>query len=116
MTWNPRGIRYAIAFAAIAAWPAVALSQTADCRTPALPAEPFAARSASISWFEQMPESCLKAMFMDCAAATREHVLDFGSATFCSVGYEALLKRGFGGDFQALMGWWRSQRREVYVP
>lgn len=116
MTWNSRGLRSAIACAAIAAWPAVGSAQAANCPPPDLPAEPLSARSASISWFEQMPESCLKFMFMACAAATREHVLDLGSATFCSVGYEALLRRGFAGDFHALMGWWRSQRDEAYVP
>lgn len=111
MSIHSSAVRAAIACVAIAAaWPTVAQAQAADCRVPALPAHPLAARSASISWFEQMPESCLKVMFMECAAATREHILDLGSATFCSVGYEALLKRGFGGDFHALMGWWRSQR------
>lgn len=111
MRIRSRAVRTAVAFVAIAAaWPTLAQAQSADCRVPELPAHPLVARSASITWFEQMPESCLKAMFMECAAATREHILDLGSATFCSVGYEALLKRGFGGDFHALMGWWRSQR------
>jgi hypothetical protein len=92
------------------ALPWAAQAQSADCRAPELPAHPLAARSASMTWFEQMPESCLRTMFMECAAAAHSHLLDIGSATFCSVGYEALLKRGFGGDFHALIGWWRSQR------
>jgi hypothetical protein len=28
----------------------------------------------------------------------------------CSLGHEALLRRVFGGDFNALLAWWRSQR------
>jgi len=73
-------------------------------------AHPLADRSDALARYEQLPQYCLKAMFMQCAAQANEQVLDFGSAAACSIGYEALLKRGFSGDFQALMAWWRTQR------
>jgi hypothetical protein len=62
------------------------------------------------SRFEQLPLPCLKAIFVQCSDAASEQVLDFGSAAACSIGYEALLKRGFSGDFQSLLAWWRTQR------
>lgn len=46
------------------------------------------------------------------AGTAGRQILDLGSAAICSIGYEALLKRGFNGDFQALIGWWRRQRDE----
>lgn len=73
-------------------------------------AHPLADRAGALARYEQLPQYCLKAMFMQCAAQANEQVLDFGSAAACSIGYEALLKRGFSGDFQALMAWWRTQR------
>lgn len=108
-----KAVRCAIACVAIwAVWPAVAQAQPSDCRAPALPTHPLAQRGETLTWFEQMPEGCLKVLFMECAEAAGEQILDLGSAAICSIGYEALLKRGFGGDFHALIGWWRSQRGE----
>ena len=59
-----------------------------------------------------MPERCLKALFKECGDAAGRQMLDLGSAAICSIGYEALLKQGFNGDFHALIGWWRRQRDE----
>jgi hypothetical protein len=67
-------------------------------------------RDGARSRYEQLPLHCLKAIFMQCADAASEQVLDFGSAAACSIGYEALLKRGFSGDFEALLAWWRTGR------
>ena len=92
------------------AWLAAAQEPGSDCRVPAAPAHPLADRVGVLSSFERLPDTCLKALFADCSDAAGEQLLDLGSAAICSIGYEALLKRGFGGDFHALMGWWRSQR------
>lgn len=82
----------------------------ADCRPGGEPLNVLTEREAIISRLEQLPESCLKDMFRGCSAAARETMLDGGSAALCSMGYEALLRRSFQGDFNALMAWWRSER------
>ena len=71
---------------------------------------PLADREGALARFERLPERCLKRLFHDCAAVAGESMLDGGSAARCSVAYEALLRRSFRGDFQALMTWWRSDR------
>jgi hypothetical protein len=70
---------------------------------------PIAERERTISSLKQMPESCLKSLFIDCSRAADESFLDLGSAAYCSMGYEALLSKGFGGNFHALLGWWRRE-------
>jgi hypothetical protein len=84
----------------------------AQCQLPQ-PAEgshPLASRAESLSRYEAMPPQCLKAMFLICTEAARTQLLDLGSAAACSIGYEALLRSSFGGNFQALMAWWHTQR------
>jgi len=109
---DARAARCLVICAAMAlAWPAAAGQvPPADCQAAALQEHPLADRAAALSSFERMPESCLKALFVGCSDAASQGLLDLGSAAVCSIGYEALLKRGFGGDFHALMGWWRRER------
>ncbi|HWP11999.1 MAG TPA: hypothetical protein VNN06_09280 [Ramlibacter sp.] len=108
---NARAVRCAVAGAAVwLAWPDVAQAQPSDCRVAELPTHPLAQRGETLMWFEQMPEGCLKSLFMECAEAANERFLDLGSAAICSIGYEALLRQGFGGDFHALIAWWRRER------
>jgi hypothetical protein len=113
MSINSRMVRCAAASIVISAlWPAAAQAQPSDCQALGMPTHPIAERAETLSWFEQMPERCLKALFKECGDAAGRQILDLGSAAICSIGYEALLKRGFNGDFQALIGWWRRQRDE----
>jgi hypothetical protein len=94
---------------AAAGAPAFAESPS-GCQVQPSEVDPFFDREATLSRYEQLPQYCLKAMFMQCAAQANRQVLDFDSAANCSIGYEALLKRGFSGDFRALMAWWHTQR------
>jgi hypothetical protein len=113
---NSKALQYAIAAALVATgWPAAAQEQSSDCRAPGLQTHPLVDRGAALLSFEQLPEGCLKALFIECAEDAGVRILDLGSAAICSVGYEALLKRGFGGDFHALVGWWRRQNSETPV-
>ena len=108
---NARAVRCAVAGATV--WLActdVAHAQASNCRVAELPTHPMSQRGETLAWFEQMPERCLKSLFMECADAASERFLDLGSAAICSIGYEALLKQGFGGDFHALIAWWRRER------
>jgi len=108
---NARTARRAVVCSAlVAAWPAHAQDQSLDCRAAPPHVYPLLDREAALSSFEEMPQGCLKVLFAGCAEAAGKRLLDLGSASICSIGYEALLKQGFGGDFQALMGWWRGQR------
>lgn len=67
-------------------------------------------RSETISSFERMPEGCLKTLFSECSGWANRGLLDPHSAAICSVGYEALLRKSFGGSFQAMLAWWRAER------
>jgi hypothetical protein len=80
------------------------------CRADLPQGNPIAEREGTIFSLQQMPESCLKSLFIECSHAAGERILDLGSAAFCSMGYEALLSKGFGGNFHALLGWWRRER------
>jgi hypothetical protein len=106
-----RAMRWLAAVAAAVAMDfAMAEVGPAACDPPASDAHPLMDRGGTLSRYEQLPAHCLKAMFMRCAAEASEQMLDFGSAAVCSIGYEALLRRGFSGNFQALMAWWRAER------
>jgi hypothetical protein len=52
----------------------------------------------------------LKAQYLACDAATRQRMLGFAEAAACSVVSETLLHRGFEGDFNALLAWWRQAK------
>jgi len=93
-------------------------ADTAGCQLPAAnDAHPLADREAWLSRYEALPPHCLKTLFMVCSEAAKVQLLDLGAAATCSIGYEALLRRGFAGDFQALMAWWRTQRAEyLFLP
>jgi hypothetical protein len=84
--------------------------QAQACTAPAEGESPLGDRQAKLSTYERMPEHCLKTLVMECTAVANQRMLDMGSAATCSMGYEALLKRGFGGDFKAMLAWWRTQR------
>lgn len=101
----------AILAAALPAAGAEPFSST--CELPAAAIDPLGDRAGVLAQYEQLPRVCLDEIFIACTAASSQALLDFGSAAVCSFGYEALLKRGFGGNFRALMAWWRTQRTQA---
>jgi hypothetical protein len=106
-------LRWLLASAGLAitvAMPAWAGAPAGACEVQAFEGHAFADRSGTLSRFEKMPPQCLKLLFMRCSAEAGTHVLDLGSAALCSIGYEALLRTSFSGDFEALMVWWRMER------
>lgn len=72
----------------------------------------FNDRAGSLARFEQLPSACLETLFLRCSREAGERMLDLGDAAICSYGYEALLKRRFGGDFNAMLAWWRAHRED----
>lgn len=81
-----------------------------SCQLPGSGHDPMADRAGLLAQYERLPPSCLQAIFAACTSAASRTLLDFGSAAICSFGYEALLKQRFGGNFGALLAWWRDQR------
>jgi hypothetical protein len=84
------------------------------CELPATNLDLLLERKRLLDEYERLPQPCLREIFAACSTAAGDGLLDFGSAAICSLGYEALLKQGFGGNFRALMIWWQSQRDEDY--
>lgn len=69
----------------------------------------LADRNGTIAAFERLPEACLKRVLIACHREAGRRLLDLGSAAMCSMNYEALLRKSFGGDFNALMAWWQRE-------
>ena len=68
----------------------------------AVPADPVRAE------LEQMDERGMKRFYARCSQEGLQRRLDGGEAMACSVGYDVLLKKHFGGDFEQLLTWSRS--------
>jgi hypothetical protein len=51
----------------------------------------------------------LKSDYLHCERLAQATLLDFGTAGDCSMVYEELKQRVFGGDFHLLLAWWRQQ-------
>ncbi|HEY8047985.1 MAG TPA: hypothetical protein VIE63_02350 [Ramlibacter sp.] len=81
-----------------------------QCRVPVDERGALPDRTAAISRMEQMSDACLKRLLFQCGDAANQRVMDLGSASTCSMGYEALLHKSFGGDFVAMLAWWRGER------
>lgn len=105
------GLAGVLALAACAAWAQPASLPVAPpaCVAPEHAGNPLMDRQERIAQFEQLGAPCLKRLVVQCDAAAGREMLDMGSAAACSLGYEALLRRGFGGDFQAMLVWWRTR-------
>lgn len=59
---------------------------------------------------EQASHEQLKAIYVDCSNEAERRLLGAGKAAACSIVYETLKRRVFGGDFAALYAWSRSLR------
>jgi hypothetical protein len=73
----------------------------------------FAAREQLLATFERMPEPELKSFYLVCSRESSQRMLDFDNAVRCSMANDALLKRSFRGDFDALLAWWRVARDDL---
>lgn len=96
---------------AVLACPTVSLAQAAE---PALGV--FNHREQRVAVFEQLPETRLRAFFLRCDRDSREHLLPLDDAVQCAMAWDALLKRGFANDVNALLAWWREQRDLTTTP
>jgi len=78
---------------------ALLLALAAVCaRAQPLPAEPAPSIAA------------LKRQYLECDRQASTQRLDWTTASHCSIVSEQLLQRGFAGDFDRLLAWWREAR------
>jgi hypothetical protein len=59
---------------------------------------------------QDMRIEALERTFWRCDHAATQGLLDAGAAMDCSVATEALKVRKFGGDFGAMLAWWRERK------
>ena len=55
----------------------------------------------------------LKTVYLTCEQAASRTILDMAAAAFCSRYAEELLRRGFAGDFNLLLAWWREAKEQA---
>ncbi|HEY6133944.1 MAG TPA: hypothetical protein VIW70_08205 [Rubrivivax sp.] len=61
-------------------------------------------------WRSAWPASCAT-LYLNCCDESERRVLGFEEAARCSIAAaEVLKRRSFGGDFGAMLAWWRLQR------
>jgi hypothetical protein len=68
------------------------------------------ARDQLIAQFQKLPRPQLEAVFMRCSHESSRRLLDMNEGVMCAMAWDALLQRGFGGDVNALLAWWRARR------
>lgn len=97
---NPNRVdgAHARLLAAMAATAAIALSVAAPAH-----AQPDPIGDAT-------PEQ-LKLTYLACEERAAAEPLDAATAQLCSVFYEALKSKVFGGSYDALLAWWQAERR-----
>jgi hypothetical protein len=78
-----------------------------QCRLAVPEGHPMVHRAETIASMQHLPDSCLKSMLVECDETARASLVDPGSAALCSMGYEALLRKSFGGSFGAMLAWWQ---------
>ena len=84
------------------------LPRPAPAQTAAL-AQP---ERQQVAYLEQLPEPALKTMYLRCARVSSERLLSLAEAIKCSTAADVLKRRSFGGDFEAMLAWWRRHRDE----
>ena len=94
-----------LAFLAVSAVASDAVRE--ELRTPA-PLAPFEEAVAEIG---TLTEAELKRFYLKCARASVRGRISGGEIQLCSVGYEQLLQRVFGGNFREFLEWRRNAVR-----
>ena len=85
-------------------------AEVAVAAGPSLPTSEVAQAHGSVrAGIEALSMQEAKQFYLDCSRAAMRGRLGSGETAVCSIGYEVLLERHFGGDFYALLAWSRSQ-------
>lgn len=101
--------------AILGTWPRSALPGSSQplagrCEIAISRIQPVSQRTRVEAEFAQLSGTCLKELYLRCSRESSQNLLGFREAVLCSFGHETLLKREFGGDFNALLAWWRVHR------
>jgi hypothetical protein len=68
------------------------------------------AREQILAQLERMPEGRLKALFLRCSREAEQRQFGLDEGAMCSMASDAIKRRSFGGNFDALLAWWRVHR------
>ncbi len=77
------------------------------CQSGKAIVDPIRRDTSLVVALNQMPELCLKQLYIRCSRGASQGSLSLGEVAACSQVYETLLQQGFGGDFHAFLGWSR---------
>jgi hypothetical protein len=118
LRWLLPGIAAAVAIVSFAVAVTQAVGSAAPARAPddpraaALPtAQQLAAPQPAAPLPSDLSVDRLKAAYLECDRSARTRLIDGATAGLCSTIGEELMRRGFGGDFDALLAWWRSETK-----
>jgi hypothetical protein len=75
----------------------------------------FGAREKWLTTFDRIPAPVLAAAFLHCDRAARKTMLNFEDGVRCAMASDALLKRVFNGNVDALIAWWLAHRDDSTV-
>ena len=70
----------------------------------------FLVREQWLAAFERLSPPALQAAVLRCDRAARRTMLDFEDGVRCAMAWDALLRRVYGNDLDALLEWWRAHR------
>lgn len=98
--------------AATAALTAVLLGTAAGsgAHDLASPQSALPPREQWLASFDRMSEPVLAAAFLRCDREASVRMLSFEDGVRCAMAWDALLRRVFFGDVDALIAWWRAHR------
>ncbi|WP_418316883.1 hypothetical protein [Piscinibacter sakaiensis] len=89
---------------------AAAVFSGAAASAPAI--DPFGGlgyRERLLIHFDHLPVPRLEAQVLACDRSSRIRMMGFEEGALCAMAWDALLKRHFGGDVNALLAWWRTE-------
>jgi hypothetical protein len=69
-------------------------------------------REQLVARFDHMSEPALATAFLRCDREARTRVLSLDDGARCAMAWDALLRRVFAGDVDALIAWWKANRDE----
>lgn len=70
-------------------------------------------REQMLASFDRLPEPALATAFLQCDRDARTRLLGMDEGVRCAMAWDALLRRVFANDVDALIAWWKVHREEV---
>ncbi len=74
--------------------------------------EPGRLEHELVAELPELPEPDLKRFFLQCERTVSQGSIGSADIRLCSLAYETLLQSSFGGDFLALLAWWRNELKD----